>query len=430
MIRWSAVGMGILAIMAVLGAFSFHTYGAHRLKTARSEFHARWGHLPRYTPPPPVSDEENGARWLMAGGQAIICSLEDQKTIGTLSGESARGWTGTEQARARWILHDQQNALGILLRSGSFEAFRLGAEGARATYDEIDFLSIVMGLRLLTVEARLAWSEDRVSDSLAALDAISKAADGLLLTPIVMTSTIGSATTRWSASAAADLLSDPCVSTATLDELRDLLPSEDPIQSCNITLTTSIAEIADEGLDYVEGFHDPSMSWSLPSWVSNRYLLEDLVVAEILERWGRFLEIGQQPAADWPTDAAHSSWGDAPWPPWIALTGAYTPNLLSARVRAQAASTDLQQLRAALDLRLASPDGLDGDSCSLMVDTRPTVLTGKPISCRYDEGRGVIVIEVPGAERALSDYVSAGNHASRFPPIELPVGSAVGCAPK
>ena len=427
LIRWSAMGIGLLVVSTALGLFGLHLYGAHRLKEARSDFDARWGHLVLEPPPTSLPDHENGARWLTTGGQAIICSLEDQKFIGYVSGESARGWTDTEQARARWILHEQHNALGLLLRSGSFETFHLGADGKRATYDEIDFLSVVMGLRLLTVEARLAWSEGRISDCLAALDAVSRAADGLLRTPIVMTSTIGSAATRWSASAAADLVRDPCTSTATLEELKDLLPSEDPIHSCNVTLTTSIAEIADEGLDYVEDFHDPSMSWSLPSWVSNRYLLEDLVVVEILERWGRFLEIGQPPAADWPADAARSSWGDTAWPPWIALAGALTPNLLSARVRAQAASAELQLLNTALDLRLESPNGLDLDACSLVDDTRPSVLTGEPISCRYDEGRVVIVIEVPGAEQTLSAFVEAHNHASRFPPIEMPVG---GCNPE
>ena len=423
LIRWAGIGIGALVVSAALGVFGLHLYGAHRLEKARSDFAAHWGHLVLDPTPTSLPDHLNGARWLMAGGQAIICSIEDQKFIGTLSGESARGWTDTEQARARWILHEQQNALGILLRSGSFPAFHFGRDGARATYDEIDFLSTVTGLRLLTVEARLAWSEGRASDCLAALDAVSRAADGLLRTPVVLTSTLGSAAARWSSSAAADLVSDPCTSVATLVEIQHLLPSEDPIHSSNITLASSIAEITDEGLDYVEDVHDPSMSWSLPAGVSNRYLLEDLVVAEILERWSRFLEIGQRPAADWPADAGRSSWGDAAWPQWIALTGAYTPNLLSARVRAQAASTDLQQLRAALDLRLASPEGLDENACSLVEDTRPTVLTGQPMSCGYHEDRGTIVIEVPGAEQALSAFVSPGNHASRFPPIELPVGS-------
>ncbi len=424
LIRWVAIGTGVLVASAALGAFGLHFYGAHRLERAKSDFDARWGHLVLDPPPTSLPDHENGARWLMAGGQAIICSPEDQKFIGALSGESAQGWTDSERERVKWILHEQQNALGILLRSGSFPAFHLGADGEQATYNEIDFLSIVMGLRLLTVEARLAWIDGRASDCLAALDTVSRAADGLLRTPVVMTSTIGSAATRWSVSAAADLVSDPCASTETLERLLKLLPEEDAVNRCNITLTSSIAEIANEGLDYVEDLYDPSMSWSLPSWVPNRYLLEDLVVAEILERWERFLEIGQRPAADWPDDAPHSAWGDPAWPRWIAPTGAYTPNLLSARVRAQAASTGLQQLKAALDLRLASPDGLDQNGCSLVADTRPTVLTGKPISCRYREDRGAIVIEVAGAEKALSPFVPAANHVSRFPPIEMPLGSA------
>lgn len=416
------MGLGVLVVSTALSLFSLHLYGAHRLEKARSDFAAHWGHLVLDPSPISLPDHLNGARWLMAGGQAIICSIEDQEFIGALSGKPARGWTDTEQARARWILHEQQNALAILLRSGSFPTFHFGRDGARATYDEIDFLSTVMGLRLLTVEARLAWSEGRASDCLAALDAVNRAADGLLRTPVVLTSALGSGAIRWSSSAAADLVSDPCTSMAAIEEIQHILPSEDPIHSSNITLASSIAEIADEGLDYVEDFHDPSMSWSLPAWVSNRFLLEDLVVAEILERWSRFLEIGQRPAADWPADAGRSAWGDAAWPQWIALTGAYMPNLLSARVRAQAASTDLQQIRAAIDLRLASPEGLDVNACSLVEDTRPTALTGKPIGCGYHEDRGTIVIEVPGAEQTLSAFVSAGSHASRFLPIEIPVG--------
>ncbi len=426
LIRWTLLGIGALVSAAAVGAFSLHIYGAHRLGDARSDFETRWGDLVLNPPPPSFPDHENGARWLMAGGQAIICSIEDQKLIGALSGKPAREWTETEESGARWILHEQQSALRILLRSGSFEAFHLGADGSRATYDEIDFLSIVMGLRLLTVEARLAWSEGRIADCLTALAAISQAADGLLRTPIVMTTTIGAAATRWSAQAAADLLMDPCTSAEILRELEHLLPVEDPIRSCNITVATSVVEIADEGLDYVEDFHDPSMSWSLPAWVSSRYLFEDLFVAEILDRWGRYLEIGQRPAADWPADVGLSIWGDTSWPPWLALAGTVTPNLLSIRARAQAASTELQQLRAALDLRLASPNGLDGDACSLVDDAGPTVLTGRPISCRHDEQRGMIVIEVPGAEQTLRAFVAANNHASRLPAIDLSVG---GCDP-
>ena len=422
LLRWSALGIGALVITAGLGSLALHTYGSHRLEKVRTDLEARWGQLAQVTPSPPIPDHENGARWLMAGGQAIMCSIEDQKFIGYLSGRSARGWTNTEEARARWILHEQQSALRILVRSGSFDAFHLGANGSRANYEEIHFLSIVKGLRLLTLEARLAWSEGRTSDSLAALNAISRAADGLLRTPIVMTSTTGSAATRWSAQAAADIVSDPCTATETLEELRDVLPSEDPIHRGNITLAVAVFEIADDGLDYIEGFHDPSMGWSIPFWVSNRYLVEDLVVAEILERWGRYLEIGQQPAAHWPPDVGRSIWGDSSWPPWLALTGTFIPNLINDRVRTQAASTELRQLRAALDLRLASPDVLEPAACELLDDDRPTALTGEPITCRYDDERGVIVIEVPKAEQTLNAFVAPDNQAAQLPPIELPVG--------
>ena len=104
LIRWTTVGLGVLIVSAALGLFGLHIYGAHRLENARSDFDARWGHLVLDPPPTSLPDHENGARWLLAGGQATICSLEDRRFISAISAESARGWTDTEQARARWIL--------------------------------------------------------------------------------------------------------------------------------------------------------------------------------------------------------------------------------------------------------------------------------------------------------------------------------------
>jgi len=421
LIRWSALGISVLVVTVALASFGLHTYGVHRLEEARKDFFTRWEHLAQYTPPPSVPDNENGARWLVAGGRAIVCSVEDRKFYGQLSGRSATGWTNAEASRARWILHEQQNALEILVRSGTFEIFNLGTDGNHATYETVDFSSIVMGIRLLVLETRLAWSEGRTTDALAALNAVGRSADGLLQTPIVMMSTIGSAAERWAVGAAAAIVSDPCTIDPTLEILRAALPSEDPVQRGNITLAVSIAEIAEEGLQFIDDFHDPSMGWSIPLWVSNHYLLEDLFVAEILDRWSHYLEVGQTPAAHWPPDAADSIWGDSSWPPWLAMAGTYTPNLLRAKALGQAASTELQQLQIALGLRLASPEGLGQDACELIAEQAPTALTGGPVTCRFDDIRGVIVIEVPGAERVLSAFVAPDNQASQLLPIELPV---------
>ena len=422
LIRWSALSIGVLVVTAALGSFGLHTYGAFRLEKARADFDARWGHLTRLPPPPQIPDDENGARWLVAGGRAIVCSIEDRRFYGQLSDRSPTNWTDRERSRARWILHEQQNALEILLRSGSFENFNLDDNGIRATYDQIDFSSIVMGLRLLTLEARFAWSEGRTNDSLVALNAIGRSADGLLKTPIVMTSTIGSAATRWAVMATADFIGDPCTNVSTIVKLTAALPTEDPLHCGTITLAVSVAEIADEGLQYIDDFYDPSMGWSIPFWVSNHYLFEDLFVAGILERWGRYLEIGRQPAARWPPDAATSIWGDPSWPPGLALTGTVTPNLLSTTARAQAASAQLQQVKFAIELRLASSGGLGPNACTHFTGSAPTALTGEPLTCRYDEKRGVIVVEIPGAFEALKGHVSEKNLASQLPPIEIPVG--------
>ncbi len=129
LIRWSALAAGVLVVTAALGSFGLHTYGAFRLEKARADFDTRWGHLTRLPPPPQVPDQENGARWLVAGGRAIVCSIEDRRFYGQLSDRSATSWTDAEWSRARWILHEQQNALEILLRSGSFENFNLDDNG-------------------------------------------------------------------------------------------------------------------------------------------------------------------------------------------------------------------------------------------------------------------------------------------------------------
>jgi len=428
LIRWSALRAGTLVITAALLSLAIHAYGAHRLGNARENFDSRWGHLTQIKPPPSVPDRENSARWLVAGGNAIVCSMEDQKFYSELSGKPTSGWTEVQTERARWILHEQQDALRILLRTGSFDTFNMGYDGFRANYDEIHFLGIVKGLRLLTLEARLAWSEDRIDDSLAALNAVGRATDGLLQTPIVMTWGIGSAATRWACRAAVEIVHDPCAGSPTLEKVRTVLPSQNPDEWGDTTLAVSVAEISEEGLQYTDDFYDPSMGWSIPFWVSNRFLVEDLVVAQILERWSRYLELGREPAASWPPDAAFNTWGSAGWPPWMAMTGTYTPNLLGMRARAQAASTELQQLEVALALRLASPQALGSDACDFVDHTLPTALTGQPLECGYDEDRHAIVIEIPGGKTALRAQVATENQATEIPPIELRVGDfSAGC---
>lgn len=420
--RITAVAVVSVIVFAALTAVVLHLYGARRLEQARADFDARWGRLARYEPPAAVPDHLNGARWLSIGGAAIVTTLDDRQLYTDLSGRPARTWTDAERAEARRILGQQRDALEVLVRSGDFSSFVLGTDGSRAVYEEVDFLSLVKGLRLLTLEARLAWTEGRTEDALAALRAVGHAVDGLLQTPIVMTTTIGAAAERWAAGAAADIVVDPCATPETLIALGAALPTRDPADWGTITLAVSVAEIADEGLAYIDDFHDPSLGWSLPFWIANHYLLEDLFVAEALERWIHHIELGQIPALQWPAGAVETVWGEPAWTSWFALTGTFTPNLVSARAREQAASARMQQLRLALELRLASPTGLDVSSCDLADWSAPTALTGGPVSCGVDPQRTLLVVEVPGAADALREHVMADNQAARIPPIELPIG--------
>jgi hypothetical protein len=422
---WTVLGIVVIVAVSLLLSFGLHTYGAARLASAKAEFSQKWGRLADYEPPPPVPDDENGGAWLVAGGEAIVCSVEDRRFYGQLSDRPENGWTEAERSRARRILQEQKNALEILVRSGDFDTFNLSTNGVRATYESVDFSSIVMGIRLLVLESQLAWSEGRTGDALAALNAVGRAADGLLQTPIIIMSSIGSAAERWAAAVAAEIVSDPLATGSTLRELRAVLPREDPILRANITLAIAIAEMAGEGLGYIEHAYDPSMGWSVPFWISNRYLLEDLYVAGTLEAWMRHLELGQMPAAQWSSDDIEAVWKSPAWPSWLALTGNFSPNLLAATARGQAASTELQQLGVAIELRLAAPDGLGPDACGLIDEASPTALTGGPITCRFDATRCGILIEVPGAEDALDAFVASDNPAALIPPIELPVGE--GC---
>ena len=422
LVRLTGAAAAALVLIGLVGALALHAYGSYRLDRARAEFDASWGHLTSIPTPPDLPDHENGARWLAAGGFALVWSLDDQKFIGELSGRSTDTWTDTDVSRARWILHEQQNALALLLRSGTVEGFHIGTVGMTTRHDQIPLLDIIKGLRLLTVEARLAWYEGRAADALAALRAVGRAADGLVKTTVVISSYAGAAAMRWAASGAAEIVTDPCAGPAILEELHTTLPVEDPAYWADKTMATQVAEIATEGLDYIEDFHDPAMGWSIPFWVSSRFLLEDLFVAQILDRWNRHLEVGQGPAADWPESPGDEIWSDATWPPWLALSGTVTPKMLSGRAQAQAASTEMQQLLLALDVRFAAPDGLERDGCGLVDLGSPTALTGEAVICRYDDDLEAIVVEVNGAEGTLEDHTAAGNHNSRFRSIVMPVG--------
>jgi hypothetical protein len=424
---WSLVVVLASTAAAAVASVAIHLWGSHRLETARSDFDRRWGDLARVAPAPPVAEHRNGARWLAAGGQAVVSTEDDLLLITELSGRPARTWSDAETSRARAVLDEQRAALTILLRTGVLDEFHLGIDGRRPSHEEIDFLSLVKGLRLLTLEARLAWAEGRTDDCLAAFGAVGRASDGLLQTPVVLSLTLGAAAQRWAAGAAKDLVQDPCADAGALDALRERLPATSSVHQGNITMAVSVAEIADEGLDYIEDLHDPSMGWSIPFWVSNHFLFEDLFVAEILERWNRHLALGQIPAASWPDDAAHAIWAVPAWPPGLALTGSFRPSLGAVWVRVQAAQTELQQVTVALDLRRAAAGALGPGACALVPPGPPTPLTGGPVVCRWDGARNGIVIEVPGAESVLTRHSAPDSDASRFEPIVLAAPAPGGC---
>ena len=334
----------------------------------------------------------------------------------------AHGWTEAELARVRWILHEQQPALELLLRSARFDDFHLGRSGRRVHHEEIEVMNIVKGLRLLVLEARLADADGRFGDAIAALTTVGRSVDGLLKTPTVATWIIGSAATRWTAWAAADLVRNPCADPSMLTELRGALPREDPLRAGDATLARAVIEVADEKLAYIEDRNDPSVGWSVPFWIPNHFLFEDLIVAELVDRWDAFLELGHRPAAGWSIQDDPSDSLVSPWPGWFAMTGDYRPNLLSARSRAQAAASELQQLDLAVEMKAASPAGLDRTACDSIDTTAPTALTGGPVICRYDERNSIIVLEIPGATDVLQRFSTGNNRVGYLPPIELPVG--------
>jgi hypothetical protein len=403
-------------------SLALHAYGAHRLSRSQAAFSDHWGRYIQQTPTAVSSERDNGARFMVFGGRAITCSIDEHRFVAELSGRPAAGWSDVELARVRWILREQRPALSILLRAGEADGFDLGIENRVPNYDDIDFLGLVRGLRLLTLEARLAWAEGRVEDSLAAIEAASRSADGLLRTPVVMSLTLGAAAQRWSLSAAKDIIRDPCAEDDSLLELAARLPAESAVGAATTTLATSVAELAEEGLAYRDDRHDPSVSWSLPYWISNHFLFEELFLAGILDRWDRQIELGRHPAAGWSSDTIRGIWGGRWWLPGLALTGSFSPNLAAVWVRAQAADTERLQIALALELRRASDGALTRDACRSVAASRPTPLTGEPVVCRADPTGRTLVIDVPGAEATLIRHSAPDNDSARFESIVLPVG--------
>jgi hypothetical protein len=420
LIRITLLGVCVVVLALVAAAVGVRTYGKLRLAAVRDRLEHRWGPLSRPAPPAPVPDHSNGARWLVAGGRAISSDTRDIKLVGRLSGLSARSWTEEETAEVERILAAQEDAITLLLRAGTCSTFHLGDDGINAEHHEVEVLRIVQGLRLLVLASRHAWIEGRALDGIAALEAVSRSADGLLRTPLVFGVTGGAAAQRWSSSAALDVVEDPCADPATLRALRQILPTEDPIDRGNRVFAAALAEIADEGLDYIDDHHDPSLGWSVPFWIPNRTLFEDLVVAEILDSWSRFLELGGRPMVDWPFDVSTRQWGDSGWPPWLVMRGTFTPTMAAVWANAQAASSELHQLRLALEIRLSAPDGLDENVCRLVDISTPTRLTGEPVSCRFDTEQRAVVLRLERAEESLQDLLSVHSGAASFPEVVIP----------
>jgi len=418
---YCVLGIVVLVASIAVSAFALHTWGAHRLAVERSSFADAWG-VSFEPEPAPAANESNGFGWLAKGAEGITCSAEESRFFGTLADRHPRAWTEEERARARHLLEDQQPALALLYRAGTAAVFDLGHSGGAEVHEEINGMSLIKGFKLLVLDARLAFFDERFADGIAAVTAVGRSADGLMRTPVIRASVIGSGAARWCTWAAADLVGDPCVDRATLSVLLEALPSEYPLVRHSATMAASVSEIADKGLSYLDGPNDPSLAWSVPFWIPNRYVFEDLFLADLITRWRYILELGNTPAINWPSDAGHAIWWDSPWPSWFAMTGVYTPNLLTAFCRAQAAATEIHQLRSTIGLRLSSPNGDGGASCKGFESSGPVPLTGEPLTCRVDEEGAVLIIEAPGATRALDSLAVMDARAGLLAPVEIPIG--------
>jgi len=402
-LRATVLALAVLLVVLLGASLLLKLVGQSRLRRTTAELQSRTGVTTLNAfEKPKLSDDQNAARWLQAGGAALNWSQETKRVIGDASNSDPRGWSAEQVAAVRAVLADSRAALDLLRRGSTLEQASFAIPyGKGAEADLPNLLQLISAGRLLMADARVAFADDDPARGIEALRTLGRLAVALEDEPLLITELIGIACERMLLTVAAEAVASPAPwasDPALLDELDALVPSTD--------LAAGLRRaFAFEALSFTQ---------------SRGELLAENGSTPAVERlfartyWGltcaeaNHLVLGWCDMVDVPYTTAPERFKPGDLPPFFALhrraAHGFTPNLGSAIVRIQVVRSLRQLVHAAIELRVAAAaaGAYPAEPAAVTALTSPSPLTGQPVTYRL-EPDGRAVLDLPGVAQQVTD---------------------------
>lgn len=399
LLRTVVLALAVLVILLLAANLVLLRVGHARLREAQAELTARAGvtglaSFERRR----IPDDVNAARWLEAGGAALVWSPETRRTIGDATTSPVSAWSPEQMVAVRAALEECRPAFDLLQRAVGLPESSFGIryrEGASAELP--DLLQLISVGSALMVEARVAFADGDPERAVRALRPLSRLAVALEEEPLLITELVGIACERMlltvvaeAASADAPWAFEPTL----LAHLEATVPRHD--------LATVLRQaIAFEGLSSSSIVVGHAEEMSSLSALARRFLrlVPSLASSEVLAQLVWWMELSEVPSC-----SAPERFEQKPPQGFVArLPRSVVPSLKSAIVRNQAVLALRQLTFAALEVRTtaAMTGAYPADAGSVAALASPSPLTGRPVAYRVGPDRRAL-LDLPGAAEQVT----------------------------
>lgn len=362
--------------------------------------------------PDPVAEPENAAKYLVAGGGAVLWAEGDLETIQSLLVIPTAEWSQKHREQVRRLVERNRTGLDLMAR-----AVPLSGADFEMSYDDLVHLEVPNLLRLLRagllldLEARLAFAEGEPEKGLKALTTLERLNRSLRQEHVLIFSLVAHVTEKVMLQGITDVLgsTEPwAVELGTLDRLEALLPEDDLLAFTRKVIALDAAVVS-TGIR--EGWPEEVIDREPQAWLS-RYLHGHREAAAFLDEGRVSASLVGQSYALVQEDFA----GD----PEVDELAAYR----NAVAKGQLALSQRQMVRTALELRRRGVErGAYSDPCpDLGTLSEHDPFVGQPLRCEVRPD-GSLRLEIPGAG-PLADELTPRPGTLWLVDLELPAPSA------
>jgi hypothetical protein len=174
-----------------------------------------------------LHDDENAAKWLVAGASAVVWSEEEQQLISSASLTPYKEWSEELRAQVRATVDRHQGALVTLHNAAAVKGSSFQLRYSEGLGMEVpNLLVLLRAARLLVCEARVAFADSEPERGLQALASISRMATSLAGESTLITALVSIAVERMMLVVATEITADEAawVDSRFFDDVEALVP--------------------------------------------------------------------------------------------------------------------------------------------------------------------------------------------------------------